>query len=1072
MPTPQEILHAVQQVRGQQSFICGFLRDTLGWQIPEEAEDMGDIAYAWSVDELNARGLDEKVAGGHVWQIQPLSAEIAQSWGIFVLDFVQDDAFVTGRGLTGPLRGVLRGLVPKRRGQQANRKTWERENLLFICTHKYKHFRFAYFKAPKGKEKTAPLVQFGWNESDADVRTLCEHNLPHLAWDLDDPDMDHWREAFSVEKVTKSFYGNYRDTFVAVEKIIGQNNKAISGDDLRLFTQTLFNRLMFLRFIEKKGWLRFKGDTTYLAALYAAGGIKGRSFYRSRLQPLFFEALAIEDKQKSDAAGDVVFLNGGLFEKKLELDEKVSDIPDEAFEDILGREGLFYRFNFTVQESTPLDIEVAVDPEMLGKVFEELVTGRHETGSYYTPRPVVAFMCREAIKGFLAAKTSASREAIAELVDEHEIAEDLTDRHAEEILFYLETIKAIDPACGSGAYLLGLLQELIGVRRTLQHPQLGTDSGFLFQLKLRLISQSLYGVDIDPFATNIAKLRLWLSLAVEAETAQPLPNLDFKIETGDSILGPCDAFMDGPDALVLSALRTRAQELVLEKDRYMTAHGEEKTRLYEHIRKEEAVIAEDTETAIGENVIAWHVHFGDVFGRCRRQLAITKTSEDLKYLKSITCDPGGFDIVLANPPYVRADAQFKHVVGKESRQNAIAKWKVYRKQVKASGFFKTLHEKWDMYIPFLERAHQLLTVEGHMVFIISDAYNAAKYTQKSHEFFLGHACIERLDFCSDIPLFDAGVFNTVVHFSKATPTPDHIPLRVYRWGQTKEDFAANLELLPSAAQVDLGRTAFRPDGAQQDVCGETVPLDMICYISYGLRANADDRHWQGEFTTEDCLSSTRDRIHPKLFAQGKDLGRWVVRTPRYLEWGTDRAPAKFSRPTFCELHEADEKLVAARSPGSEPRAVYDRDNLHFDASSVGFVPWHLLEGVVNRSITKTAKYRRQSPDGDRDEREAVSRQFHLKYILAILNSAFAREWLAARRRSRTHVYPDDWKGLPIVPLSEENQRHYVNLVDAILNEFSEHGYPLPGAAAVRVAEFEREIDERVAGLYGSRVEAD
>jgi len=180
MPTPEQIQQAIQQVKSQRSFMQVLLRDTLGWQIPEQAEDIGDIAYTWSADELNAQGLDQKVVDGRVWQIQPLSADIAKSWGIFVLEFKHKDAFMTGRGLTGPLRSVLRGLVPKRRGQQANLRTWERENLLFVCTHKYRHFRFAYFKAPKDKEKTAPLAQFGWNEGDADIRTLCEHNLLHL----------------------------------------------------------------------------------------------------------------------------------------------------------------------------------------------------------------------------------------------------------------------------------------------------------------------------------------------------------------------------------------------------------------------------------------------------------------------------------------------------------------------------------------------------------------------------------------------------------------------------------------------------------------------------------------------------------------------------------------------------------------------------------------------------------------------------------------------------------------------------------------------------------------------------
>ena len=204
---------------------------------------------------------------------------------------------------------------------------------------------------------------------------------------------------------------------------------------------------------------------------------------------------------------------------------------------MIGSHGLFYRYNFTVEESTPLDIEVAVDPEMLGKVFEELVTGRHESGSYYTPRPIVSFMCREALKGYLTSKTKASAEAIAALVDQATVG-GLTEAHGRQILEALDSLKAVDPACGSGAYLLGLLHEMIRIYRLLYSEKLVKDRRSLYELKLRIISHNLYGVDIDPFATNIAMLRLWLSLEVEADEPLPLPNLDFKIETGDSLLGP------------------------------------------------------------------------------------------------------------------------------------------------------------------------------------------------------------------------------------------------------------------------------------------------------------------------------------------------------------------------------------------------------------------------------------------------------------------------------------------------------------------------------------------------------
>ena len=168
----------------------------------------------------------------------------------------------------------------------------------------------------------------------------------------------------------------------------------------------------------------------------------------------------------------------------------MTDLPDEVFAGILADEhagGLFYRYNFTVEESTPLDIEVAVDPEMLGKVFEELVTGRHETGSYYTPRPVVSFMCREALKGYLSDKTKASPEASRCPVDRQDAGK-LKETHAREILAALDDLKAVDPACGSGAYLLGLLQEMIVLYRLLYSEKLVKDARTLYDLKLRIIS--------------------------------------------------------------------------------------------------------------------------------------------------------------------------------------------------------------------------------------------------------------------------------------------------------------------------------------------------------------------------------------------------------------------------------------------------------------------------------------------------------------------------------------------------------------------------------------------------------
>ena len=197
-------------------------------------------------------------------------------------------------------------------------------------------------------------------------------------------------------------------------------------------------------------------------------------------------------------------------------------MPDEAIGQVLT--GLFDRFNFTVMESTPFDIEVAVDPEMLGKVFEELVTGRHDSGAYYTPRPVVSFMCREALKAYMEGQdTGLAPEAVARFVD-HQDTDGLGVAQARRIAAALAEATVVDPACGSGAYLLGMMQELIELQTALYNA--GADAKALYDLKLEIIQRNLYGVDIDSFAVNIAMLRMWLSLAIDYEgaTPEPLPN--------------------------------------------------------------------------------------------------------------------------------------------------------------------------------------------------------------------------------------------------------------------------------------------------------------------------------------------------------------------------------------------------------------------------------------------------------------------------------------------------------------------------------------------------------------------
>jgi hypothetical protein len=205
----------------------------------------------------------------------------------------------------------------------------------------------------------------------------------------------------------------------------------------------------------------------------------------------------------------------GLFEEEAD-DIDGFTFPDTVVAKILT--GLIYQFNFTVTESTPLDVEVAVDPEMLGRIFEELVTGRHESGSYYTVKPVVAFMCYEALASYLGARLPAESEAaLAQFVYQKDPSK---LRNPEAVLEALRAVKVCDPACGSGAYLLGMLHVLLELRECLFAAR-SLDAKTVYDRKLEIIQNNLYGVDKDDFAVNIARLRLWLSLIVDYEARRP-----------------------------------------------------------------------------------------------------------------------------------------------------------------------------------------------------------------------------------------------------------------------------------------------------------------------------------------------------------------------------------------------------------------------------------------------------------------------------------------------------------------------------------------------------------------------
>ena len=421
------------------------------------------------------------------------------------------------------------------------------------------------------------------------------------------------------------------------------------------FAKKLLGQIVFLYFLQKKGWMGVAkdeawgtGSRRFLRDLFEGKCGEYDNFFNDVLEHLFYDALA--EKQDDDFYSDlgckVPFLNGGLFEPIKDYDWRKTDIvlSNTLFSNQEGtKEGdigsgildVFDRYNFTVREDEPLEKEVAVDPEMLGKVFENLleVKDRKSKGAFYTPREIVHYICQQSLINYLDATINLQGESIVprddiefliqkgELVIEHDVTsawKALDDNykgkyknahvpdpiriHAAAIDDALVSVKICDPAIGSGAFPVGIMHEIVKARRVLTTYIDDTQNRTVCEFKRNAIQNSLYGVDIDPSAVDIAKLRLWLSLVVDENDYQdirPLPNLGYKIVCGDSLLG-----VDRKNLFVDMQL----SELEEKKKQFFDAtHPQTKKKLQREIN---TLIVEITD---GNRQFDFKVHFSEIW---------------------------------------------------------------------------------------------------------------------------------------------------------------------------------------------------------------------------------------------------------------------------------------------------------------------------------------------------------------------------------------------------------------------------------------------------------------------------
>ncbi len=1025
-------------------------------------------------------------------------------------------------------------------------------------------------KSESGRLKTftelTPAKRFSFFVGEGEnTHTAQRQLLPVLLREDTPPTLSDLEKAFSVEVVTKEFFEKYKQLFLdtkeALDKIL-KSNPQIQNDfqdkniDTVDFTKKLLGQIVFLYFLQKKGWFGVSRDENwgtgpreFLRLLFEKSITDYDNYFNDILEPLFYEALAIErpDDFYSRFNCKIPFLNGGLFDPLNNYDWVHTDIhlPNYLFSnDKLTKEGdkgtgildVFDRYNFTVKEDEPLEKEVAVDPEMLGKVFENLleVKDRKSKGTYYTPREIVHYMCQESLVNYLVTELDGKVEKedietliqIGESAVEHDtqvtkLGEETETysyklpasvrQNAKTIDEALVNIRVCDPAVGSGAFLVGMMTEIIRVRNTISSYLVDGDRS-IYTFKHHAIQNSLYGVDIDPGATEIAKLRLWLSLIVDEQDIKrikPLPNLDYKIMQGNSLLeeyegiklfdeelftksifdntaqvaeikakmselqreffelyknnelrgvkkqqidaelkkysdrlkkltkAPKPQVENGSLFDQVSEAQQKSKELKrLQREFFDTAHKQEKDRIKKQIEALtwefiEATLREQGKESLTREIdkfkktnvkpfFLWRLNFSEVFEK-----------------------NDGFNVVIANPPYVSAwnmekdDPKMRAVIKEGLREYP----------------FLTGH--WDLYVAFVAFGHRILNTGGVLCFIVPNPILKEKYAKATRKFLLENMTLDNILEFSDINVFENVSRRTTV-FIAAKKVSDSYKIRIFGNKETNGEIVLSnsvereLWLKQPNHQFVLSINTKEEDLLKK-LEDKSSRVGNYFYVNYGVQPSSKVK---GKFSKSDVVSDIPTGNSKKFF-EGKDVQRWYV---SYRGLWLDYRKEELYGARAPELFENNKIVIRKVSDkGHKVAAAFDTSKMYTDDGNVIVVPYsELNNSELKSNFTGFDK---------------LNGEMNLKYALALLISNVQQFYYKKRfateslQGSTSHTYPASVRGLIIHPLSTDNQKKFIELVDKILDLVNRPTYKKNEEDQSKVYQYEEQLNNMVYELY-------
>ena len=886
-----------------------------------------------------------------------------------------------------------------------------------------------------------------------------------------------WLGVFDTKILNKEFYKElfawYEWAISETSGIKYPNDPKAIKEERQLEKQIirLITRVLFVWFIKQKGLVpnNLFEETGLQKILidFQANSSENGNYYNAILQNLFFatlnkeiterafakeknsrdvktlyryaEMFSISEEKVIELFKPVPFLNGGLFEcldkdqgndgKRYHLDgfSRNENTKEEGnrfrqrtlipniffFEKDKGLFSILNKYYFTVEENTPEEVQVALDPELLGNVFENLLgafnpeteeSARKLSGSFYTPKEVVNYMVDESLKVYLKSHLpSFSSELIEELFEGQDLTTDFDDiTKRKQVAECLRKVKILDPACGSGAFPMGILNRMVYILE-----KLGVDINETnYQLKRHLIEKCIYGVDIQTTATQISKLRFFISLILEqSETntdpalnygIQPLPNLETKFVTANTLIDIREKGYIQGNVFTHSSEFSNIQEKLFEiREKHFNASTpREKKKLREKdetLRKELAQLLEKYGEATPENAklfVEWNPYDQN-------------TSASFFVPKWMFNKIESFDIIIGNPPYINIEKIDKDIKARKKD-------------------FRTAYKKYDLYVLFYEKGIDWLKEKGILSYITSNKFLSQEYGLLLRQELLKNTINSIVNFNYDI-FENATVRTCILSLTKVTSEINH-PIQLIDI-KTEKDAGKFInreyEMIFQNIFTTTEYNNFRINLTEEKMSildkidKKSIKLEEVCSVNYGLRPSSEILGLKKEsFISKDKKDGY------KAYFEGKDMGYWKVLNHSFLDY----QPKVIYNPMFEELFD-NPKLVGLRtlSDIGKLRFIYDNKGYYCNDSVVILTLWYLFENVNNSTIKRNIS----------NEKIELSKEFDYKYLQGVLNSKLIKFYVNELFYDGTHFYPNQMKALPIKKASSTIQQLFITLVNMI-----------------------------------------